>query len=85
MNVELARGMHFLMRSVGPTGSDQEREEKAMTDYDDLREHERREGRSDEQARWRQRGRAFWRWLAARPAESWLFFVAGVLAGKVLL
>jgi hypothetical protein len=66
-------------------GSDQGREEKDMTDYDDLRADEQRLHREEEAHRWRERGRAFWRWLKARPAESWLFLIAGVLTGKVLL
>jgi hypothetical protein len=56
-----------------------------MTEYDGLHDEERRTGREDEHARWRARGRAFWRWLASRPAESWLFFVSGILLGKILL
>jgi hypothetical protein len=61
------------------------RKEKDMTDYDGLRADEQRLHRDEEQERWRGRGRAFWRWLKARPAESWLFLIAGVLTGKVLL
>jgi hypothetical protein len=34
---------------------------------------------------WAARGRAFLRWLKARPAESWLFFVAGLIVAGVLL
>ncbi len=55
-----------------------------MTDYRSY-DDERRESRTDEQAHWKARGRSLLRWLAARPAESWLFFVGGLLAGKILL
>ncbi len=34
---------------------------------------------------WRERGARFWRWLTARPAESWLFFAAGLVIGKIIL
>jgi hypothetical protein len=56
-----------------------------MTDYDSIRDDDRADGHADETAKWRTRGRAFLRWLTKRPAESWLFFVGGVLAGKILL
>ncbi len=53
-----------------------------MTDTDRLTDEERY---SREHAAWRARGRSLWRWLKARPAESWLFFAGGLLAGKILL
>jgi hypothetical protein len=58
------------------------REEKVMSD-DRLSDEEL--GRSREHAEWRARGRALWRWLKARPVESWLFFIGGLLTGSILL
>lgn len=33
---------------------------------------------------WRQRAGRFWSWLKRRPAESWGFFVVGLLIGSVI-
>ena len=41
--------------------------------------------RGDDSEEWAVRGRRFMRWLKARPAESWLFFAAGVVFGSVFL
>jgi hypothetical protein len=56
-----------------------------MTDHDSTRDYERSARRDEEHAEWRARGRSFLRWLKARPVESWLFLVGGLLAGKILL
>jgi len=56
-----------------------------MTDYDSTRDYERSTRHEEDHAEWRVRGRSFFRWLKARPVESWLFFVGGLLAGKILL
>lgn len=56
-----------------------------MTDYDSTRDYDRSARRDEEHAEWRARGARLFRWLKARPAESWLFFVGGLLAGKILL
>jgi hypothetical protein len=54
-----------------------------MSDTDRISDEDR--GYSREHAEWRARGRALWRWLKARPVESWLFFAGGLLLGKILL
>jgi hypothetical protein len=56
-----------------------------MTDYHGARDEDRDIRRDEQHAEWRARGVRLFRWLKARPAESWLFFVGGLLAGKILL
>lgn len=55
-----------------------------MARYDPYEEIDR-ERRAADNSEWRARLDAFWRWLKKRPAESWGFLVAGLLAGKFLL
>jgi hypothetical protein len=54
-----------------------------MSDTDRYSDEDR--GYSREHAEWRSRGRALWRWLKARPVESWLFFAGGLLLGRIFL
>lgn len=82
---KLARLVQSLMRRRRSKARTGVRKEEDMTDYEGFTEEERRAHRSDEHAAWRARGRSVWRWLATRPAESWLFFVGGLLLGKILL
>jgi hypothetical protein len=42
-------------------------------------------GGSWDNAEWRDRLEKLWRWLKARPLESWLFLVAGLLIGRFIL
>ena len=72
--------MQRLMRHAGRIGSDAAgAKEKRMNDYGHPYDEE---GRAHDGQVWRDRLQAFLRWLKARPAESWLFLVAGVLIGR---
>ncbi|MCG8443915.1 MAG: hypothetical protein MI723_19100 [Caulobacterales bacterium] len=55
-----------------------------MVRYDPYEELERERRSADGREAWRERGRAFMRWLSRRPAESWLFLAAGVVIGGIL-
>jgi len=55
-----------------------------MTDQDPYYDEDVRTRRTEDADAWRSRGRRLWRWIASRPAESWLFFVGGVLVSRIL-